>query len=275
VSRLVLAFIAAAFVFAPAAGAGGWWSSVKLDRSTAAVGWRVRAQATSAFAVTRPREVQPLYVYLLRGLDESAVAKVMTEEEPGTWWRPRAKRALRVGRVSFGDLNGNYASAEATFRVPAVPPGRNAVAFCTAGCGRALGDVLPHQWFAVADAATARLAQDVKRVEARLDGALRAEREPPRHRVVVRTLERRAKAQPWAYGGWVLAGIVVGAISALGVGRAVGRRRGTTSRPHRRRSSSSRRATAPARRASRRHLRRSIALVADGRRRRRGVESRG
>jgi hypothetical protein len=65
---------------------------------------------------------------------------------------------------SFG---GNVASAYASFRVPAVSPGRYAVAFCSSGCARALGDVLPNGRFTiVADSATASLAARVKSLEA-------------------------------------------------------------------------------------------------------------
>jgi hypothetical protein len=99
--------------------AGGWWSFIDTDRSTVAVGHRVKAEAEVLFSSIRAaREAQDgrFYVYALRGLDYSIVRQAMSKPSPKNWWSLGDADALELGRVDLRVSEGT--SAEHGLRSP-------------------------------------------------------------------------------------------------------------------------------------------------------------
>lgn len=253
----MLASLVALLLPSPAA-AGGWWSFIRTDRSTVAVGQRVEAEAPVLFSSVRAArqaaDVQ-YYVYALRGLDRSMVARAMTKPFRATWWSLGGAEAVELGRVVLRVGGGNLGRARALFTVPELPVATYALMFCDLACARPLADVVPTRDFAVvADPATAKLAERTRRLEARLAAAQRrslaAARAAGRRAGTaaataesglqalderLRVLERNVAeaASPsgppfWAYAGWALAGALVGAFAML----MLRRRRPPGPRPH-------------------------------------------
>jgi hypothetical protein len=149
-SPLALACVAVTLLVAPTAGAGGWWSSIRLDRTKVTVGQEVKAHANVMFhsvdaveAAQIGKKQEPFYVYLLRGFDYSIVERAIRRPAPRNWWSVGSAGVLRVGRVVIGGSESNVALANASFRVPDVPPGQYVVMFCDAGCAHPLADVIP------------------------------------------------------------------------------------------------------------------------------------
>jgi hypothetical protein len=139
----------ALYVTSPAR-AGGWWTSIRLDRTKVAVGQEMKAHANVMFssvdaveAAQSGRENEAFYVYLLRGSDYSVVARALPKASPRNWWSPDSAAAFRVGRAVIGGGELNLALASASFRVPDIPAGNYSVMFCDAGCTRPLADVIP------------------------------------------------------------------------------------------------------------------------------------
>jgi hypothetical protein len=239
---------------APAAVAGGWWSSLDLGDRHLAPGDRVRVGTGFAFrsteAAERARSGGDFRVYLVRGFDWDRLEEAMRVANPGPWWELGSARAFEVGRVRLSGFDGNLAHAQASFVVPPLPPGGYALMFCDAGCTRPLGDIVPSRVLVAPDRPTARLAQRVEDLRLELRQTrwqLRAARDRIRELEAVsedglrellaarvdrlsrlaRDLQRRvarAEAASEADGvPWL--GAIGAAVVALGLGVAIGRRR--------------------------------------------------
>jgi hypothetical protein len=238
--RLMLASLVALLLPAPAT-AGGWWTFVQTDRSTVAVGQRVKVEASLMFSSNRAaRQAQEdrFYVYALRGLDWSAVTRAMSTASPGDWWSRGDAEAVELAPVSLRIGGGNLGRARAVFTLPELPARTYALMLCDAGCARPLADVVPTRGLTVvADPATAQLAERTKRLEARLAAAQRralavgraAGRRARSAELEVRALEQRLSgldrqivdpARPsgpplWALAGWAVAGALAAALAFL------------------------------------------------------------
>lgn len=194
-SILVIGCVAAALTVLPSAAAGGWWTSIRLDRTRVAVGQEMKVEANVMFRsvdaaeAARTGEMQGgFYVYLLRGFDHSIVQRAMREASPRNWWSVGIADAFRVGRVVIGGRESNLALANSSFRVPEMPPGRYTVMFCDAGCAHPLADVIPTL---------------------------------PRQLTV--TTPRTADGSPWPQKvGWLVVGVVLGALLGFALGRLDG-----------------------------------------------------
>ncbi|MGH3034919.1 MAG: hypothetical protein ACRDON_10275 [Gaiellaceae bacterium] len=248
--RLLVLSLLSLFVLPPqAAAGGGWWSFIQLDRSTVAPGQQVNARDEvwfkSAAAADAARDTE-FYVYVLHGLDYSMVERAMRKASPGDWWSLGGASAVRAGRVVVsGSAGSNLARARATFEVPPLPPGRYSVMLCNAGCTHPLGDVVPTQDFTIAaDRIAAATAAGLKGLRSRTAhgiAALRGEARRARAvdtstrfeleqvRAELKTLQERTLAlgrqvrrplaaqetSPWAYAGWLIAGVLLGATALI------------------------------------------------------------
>src|SRR5688500_9436007 len=142
--------------------------------------------------------------------------------------------SIWVGIFVLACARSNLALANASFRVPDVPPGRYAVMFCDAGCAHPLADVIPMTELAVvANPAIARLAVRVERLEQqafaqgqKLLGTRAAAREAQlaasgkltRAQARIEALERRladSRRPAWANIPWLVAGVVLGVVVGL------------------------------------------------------------
>jgi hypothetical protein len=149
-SALALACVAVALIAPPSAISGGWWTSIRLDRTRVAVGQEMTVHASVMFRSIDAAEAAQkggaqgeFYVYLLRGFDYSLVQRAMRKPSPQNWWTIGAAEAFRAGRVVIDRQESNLGVAEASFRVPDVPTGRYAVMFCDEACTHPLADVIP------------------------------------------------------------------------------------------------------------------------------------
>lgn len=149
-SVLAIGCVAAALIVLPSATAGGWWTSIRLDRTRVAVGEEMKVHVNVMFRSIDAAEAAQngeaqgaFYVYLLRGFDYSVVQRAMRKPSPRNWWSLGSADAFRVGRVALGSEESNLAVAKASFRVPDVPPGEYAVMLCDTGCAHPLADVIP------------------------------------------------------------------------------------------------------------------------------------
>jgi uncharacterized coiled-coil protein SlyX len=231
------------------ATAGGWWSFIDTNRSTVAVGQRVKAEAEVLFSSIRAaREAQDgrFYVYALRGLDYSIVRQAMSRPSPRDWWSPGDAVAVELGRVVLRVSEVNVGRAWASFTVPELPPGTYALMFCDADCAHPLADVVPTpDLTVVADPATAEIAERTTRLEerfaagqARSLAAARAAARRARAAVAKTESELRALGEElraldrevaeaakssrpslWALAGWVIAGGFAGASAFLALRR--------------------------------------------------------
>lgn len=194
-SVLATGCVAAVLIVLPSATAGGWWTSIRLDRTRVAVGQEMKVQANVMFRSVDAAEAAQtgeaqgaFYVYLLRGFDYSVVQRAMRKPSPRNWWSVGHADAFRVGRVVIGGQESNLALANASFRVPEVPPGRYTVMFCDAGCAHPLADVIPTL---------------------------------PKQLTV--TAPRTADRSPWVQkAGWLVVGVVLGALLGFVLGRLGG-----------------------------------------------------
>jgi hypothetical protein len=194
-SVLAIGCTAAALIVLPTATAGGWWTSIRLDRTSVAVGQEMKVHADVMFrSIDAAKAAQTgetqggFYVYLLRGFDYSTVQRAMREASPQNWWTVGSAHAFRVGRVVISGRESNLALANASFRVPEMPPGRYAVMFCDAGCAHPLADVIPTL---------------------------------PTQLTV--TAPRTAHKSPWVQkAGWLVLGVVLGALLGFVLGRLRG-----------------------------------------------------
>jgi hypothetical protein len=149
-SVLVIGCVAAVSLLAPSATAGGWWTSIRLDRTRVAVGQEMKVHASVMFRSVDAAEAaqngaaeSTFYVYLLRGFDYSIVQRAMREASPQNWWSVGSADLFNVGRVVISARESNLAVANASFRAPEVRPGRYTVMLCDAGCTHPLADVIP------------------------------------------------------------------------------------------------------------------------------------
>jgi hypothetical protein len=207
---------------------------------------------SSAAAVAEARETGRYHVYLLRDFDYSIVERAMSRPTPRNWWSLGGAEAIQVGQVALSVSDEGFGRASAAFTLPELPPATYDLMLCEAACAEPLAEVIPAEGITVvADPATARMARRVERLERRIrnqagrltaarvdaDSALVATRNA---RSEVERLEARvssladegrssARAAPWAYTGWLVAGVLIGAL-ALSVLR---RRRSRPSRPAR------------------------------------------
>jgi hypothetical protein len=200
-SVLAIGCVAAALIVLPSATAGGWWTSIRLDRTRVSVGQEMKLHVNVMFRSVDAAEAAEtgetqggFYVYFLRGFDYSIVQRAMREASPQNWWSLGRARAFRVGRVVISRRELNLAQANASFRVPEVPPGKYAVMFCDEGCAHPLADVIPT---------------------------------PPWKLTV--TPSRTAGSSPWVQtAGWLVVGVALGALLGFVLGRL---RRGHASSP--------------------------------------------
>jgi hypothetical protein len=191
-SVVAIACVAAGLILLPSATAGGWWSSVRLDRARVAVGQELRVHASVMFRSVEEAEAAQngeaqgaFYVYLLRKFDYSVVQRAMREASPRDWWSVGNADAFRVGRVVISGQESNLAVANASFRVPEVPPGRYTVMLCDVGCAHPLADVIPTL---------------------------------PKQLTV--TVPRRAGGTPLVQRvGWLVVGVLLGALLGFALGR--------------------------------------------------------
>jgi hypothetical protein len=149
-SALAIGCVAVALTVPPSATAGGWWTSIRLDRTRVAVGQEMKVHASVMFRSIDAAEAAQkggaqgeFYVYFLRGFDYSVVQRAMRKPSPQNWWTIGSAEAFRAGRVVIGRQESNLGVARASFRVPDVPPGRYAVMFCDEACTHPLADVIP------------------------------------------------------------------------------------------------------------------------------------
>ena len=149
-SVLAIGCIAVALIVVPSATPGGWWTSIRLDRTRVAVGQEMKAHADVMFRSVDAAEAAQsgegqgrFYVYLLRGFDYSVVQKAMRVASPRNWWSVGSADVFRVGGVVISGRESNLAVANASFRVPELPSGRYTVMFCDAGCAHPMADVIP------------------------------------------------------------------------------------------------------------------------------------
>jgi hypothetical protein len=225
-----------------AATAGGWWSYIDVNRSHVAPGQRVEIDETVAFSsVAAAEEVEEagrFYVYLLRGFDYSVVERAMRTASPRNWWSLGDAEAIQLGQVTVSVSDANLGRATAAFTMPEIPPATYHLMLCDTACTEPLADVIPATDFTVvADPATAQMAQRADRLERRIrnqarrlaaartdaDTALVAARNV---RAEVEQLEAGVSAPAdesgssprvarWAYAGWFVAGVLVGALALL------------------------------------------------------------
>jgi xanthine/CO dehydrogenase XdhC/CoxF family maturation factor len=191
-SVLVIGCVAATLLVPPSGTAGGWWTSIRLDRTKVAVGQEVKVHAhvmfsSSVEAAQSGREHDAFYVYMLRGFDYSIAERAMRRPSPRNWWAVGSADAYRVGRVVIGGSELNLALANASFRVPDVPPGRYAVMFCDAGCAHPLANVVPTL--------------------------------PTQFTV---TAARTTATSPWVHAAWIVVGVILGVLLGFLLGRRVG-----------------------------------------------------
>jgi hypothetical protein len=140
-SVLAVGCVAVALLVLPSATAGGWWTSIRLDRTRVAVGQEMKVHANVMFRSIEAAEAAQqgqaqgaFYVYLLRGFEYSVVLGAMRKPSPRNWWSLGSAHAFRVGRVVISGQEPNLAVAKSSFRMPEVPPGKYAVMFCDTGC---------------------------------------------------------------------------------------------------------------------------------------------
>ena len=201
----------------------------------------------SSEAAERARSGGDFRVYLVRGFDWDPLEEAMRVANPGPWWELGSARAFEVGTVQLSGFDLNLAHAQASFVVPALPPGGYALMFCNAGCTRPLGDIVPSRVLVAPDRFTAHLAQRVDELGLELREArrrLRTARDRIRQleavaddgpqallaarvdrlSALVRDVERRPVRPEEASGG--SGGAWLGALgaAALALGWAIGRR---------------------------------------------------
>jgi hypothetical protein len=226
-----------------AAAAGGWWSYIDVNRSYVAPGQPVEVKDAVAFsssaAAEEAQEAGRFYVYLLRGFDYSVVDRAMREPSPGDWWSLGGAEAIQVAQVNVRVSDANLGRATAAFTMPEVPPASYHLMLCNVGCTEPLAaDVIPAKDFTVAaDPAAAQMAQRVDRLEeqsrnqarqlavARADtekalvAAQNADSEVDRLEAGVSSQADGSRSSPrvsaWAFAGWFVAGVLVGAPALL------------------------------------------------------------
>jgi hypothetical protein len=81
-SVLAIGCVAATLFVLPSATAGGWWTSIRLDRTRVSVGQEMKVHANVMFrsidaaeAAQNGEAQAAFYVYLLRGFDYSIVQR--------------------------------------------------------------------------------------------------------------------------------------------------------------------------------------------------------
>jgi hypothetical protein len=241
--RLALVCALGGLLLVPhAATAGGWWSYIDVNRSHVAPGQRVEIDETVAFssvaAAEEAEEAGRFYVYLLRGFDYSVVERAMRRGSPRNWWSLGDAEAIQVGQVTVSVSDANLGRATAAFTMPELPPATYHLMLCGTACTEPLADVIPATDFTVvADPATARMAQRADRLERRIrnqarrlvaartdaDGALVAARharsEVEQLEATVSSPAHESRSSPpvarWAYAGWCVAGVLMGALAVL------------------------------------------------------------
>lgn len=134
----------------PPARAGGWWSSIDLDRYELLAGEPLELSSEVFFdsrgqvdAMEQARSgAVTYYAYLLLEWDEAVLNRAVRHDFRPDWWRTPA-RMLPLGQVAIGRWNSNLARARATLEVPDIEPGRYSIMVCDLGCERPLGHFVP------------------------------------------------------------------------------------------------------------------------------------
>jgi hypothetical protein len=205
--RLALVCALGVLLFVPhAATAGGWWSYIDVNRSHVAPGQRVEIDETVAFssaaAAEEAEEAGRFYVYLLRGFDYSVVERAMREPSPRNWWSLGDAEAIRVGQVTVSVSDANLGRATAAFTMPEIPPARYHLMLCDTACTQPLADVVPATDFTVVADPSRNARSEVEQLEARVSSPAD---------------ERRSSSSGarWAYAGWFVAGVLIGALALL------------------------------------------------------------
>lgn len=126
--------------------AGGWATSIQLDKEMVAVGETVTASATVMFASIEEAQEAVQHgghhAYLVQGVDRERLDDALVTAEPGRWWTV-PPTSLHLAELEFSGTDANLADVHVTFTVPDVEPGMYGVMFCSDGCAEPLADVVP------------------------------------------------------------------------------------------------------------------------------------
>jgi hypothetical protein len=155
-----------------AAAGGGWWSWVDLEERTTAPGLEAETTTEVWFETmeqaNRAIAGEDIYhAFLLPSFDAKLERKIYRHPYRRGWWEPQPG-AIDLGRLTVEPESGNLANASIAFTMPEVEPGAYFLMFCTPGCEREMGDMIPTPIEVVASPAHAAAANRVDAVEARL-----------------------------------------------------------------------------------------------------------
>lgn len=248
--RLALGCVLGVLLLTPqVATAGGWWSSISVNRSYVAPGQHVEVEAVPIGKAAQGSD--RFYVYLLRGFDDSVVERAMTKGSPRNWWSLGDAKAIRVGQLGANISDARFGRETAAFTMPQLPPATYHLMLCDKGCVEPLANVVPATGLTVvADPAAGQLAQRVERLERKtrqqardraaqldaartdayraLDAAQNARSQAKQLEAGVSSLADEDRRPPWAaYAGWLVAGALPGALALL----YLRRRRSRSRRP--------------------------------------------
>lgn len=231
---------------APVARAGGWWSSIDLDRagSYVAPGQEVRATVEFLFPSIEAAESardQRFFVYLIGGFDWSIPDQRSARAYHRAWSVDDAT-LVPLGELRLHGWDANLARATATVRIPDVPDGRYALMFCDAGCDVPLGDVTPAKVRVTHEPVAARVSERVQRLDEAMSRRLYALEAGLHERIrraelqtetgfdelatALRAVEAAANDRDdptvpwWSFLGWFVAGVATAAAVAA---RLIGR----------------------------------------------------
>ena len=193
---------------------------------------------SSVAAAEEAQEPGRFYVYVLRGFDYAIVARAMRKPFSRNWWSLGDAEAIQVGQVTVSVSDANLGKATAAFTVPDISPATYHLMLCDAACTEPLADVIPATGFTVvADPATAQIAQRADHLERRVRNQARrlaaARTDTDRARLAARKARseveqlgarvsspadesrRSPRVERWAYAGWFVAGVLMGALVLL------------------------------------------------------------
>ena len=245
---LVIALVTslASIALAAPASAGGWWSSVPLEKQHANIGDTLHSRSDVWFPTMKLAQrarSERYFAYLVRGINQKLLDDAMGHAQPKRWWA-QPETAIRAGTVRWGGRDSNIATVIVDVTIPDVPPGRYALMLCDAGCRNPLADIIPteglHVYASGAEAAAsaAQAVADVKefRFETKMmdqslaveidelredavssqddagraaDNAARAQQAVRRLEFQVEALAAREPVSPWpATAGWAVTGLV-------------------------------------------------------------------
>jgi hypothetical protein len=186
---------------APPSTAGGWWSSIQIERQYVGVGETVVARSEAFFdtiAQAERAQTKRYYAYLVRGYDDASLRRAMAQGKPRGWWAlsPDAE-LVRVGRVRLAGFNANLGKAHARIEIPEIATGGWALMFCDAGCRGPLANAIPTSVRVTADALAAKTAARVAALKERTQGVadLRADLRDARRDARLRADGAAARAE--------------------------------------------------------------------------------